>query len=268
MSVRNLVPALSRPLLLGVLLPPALLPGAFARRAPAAEPARPAPPAARATGPIPRVEVKRTTGPITIDGKPDEAAWTKATPLPFVFPWAEQGGAKQATTARLVWDDRALYVAYDCDDADVVAHHGRQDDPTYEDDAVEIFINPDPRQSFYVGLEMNARATMYDYFFAFPRALIKRWDLTGAQLATSVRGTLNQTGDKDKGWSLEVAIPWSNLGDLTKSTPPAPGTVWTANLNRWDGTAPKRRLSQWSDSGLPTPNPHKPERFGELVFAE
>jgi hypothetical protein len=228
----------------------------------------PAPPPGRAVGPIPRVEVKRAPSALVIDGRLDEAAWKAARPIAFVFPWDKQTGARQPTTARLLWDDRALYVGYDCEDADVVAHHARHDDPTYEDDAVEIFINPDPRQSFYYGLEMNARGVLYDYFFAFPRPLIKRFDLAGAAVAAHVRGTLNQTGDKDRGWSLEVSIPWENFVELARKTPPAAGAVWTANLNRWDGTAPARRLSQWSDSGHEAPNPHRPERFGEIVFVE
>ncbi len=218
---------------------------------------------------IPRTQVKRATGPILVDGKLDDTAWKVAIPLPFVFPWDKQTGTKQKTIARLLWDDRNLYIAYDCDDSDVVAHHQRHDDPTYEDDAVEIFINPNPKQSFYYGLEMNARAVLYDYLFVFPKILIKRVDFSGTALATNIRGTLNQTGDKDRGWSLEVAIPWSNFEDLgSHKGPPAAGDTWTANLNRWDGTPPHRRLSQWSDSGLDDTNPHNPSRFGEIVFAD
>ena len=39
-------------------------------------------------------------------------------------------------------------------------------------------------------------------------------------------------------------------------------------MNRWDGTEPNRRLSQWSDSGLIKPDPHYPDRFGQLLFVE
>ena len=74
-------------------------------------------------------------------------------------------------------------------------------------------------------------------------------------------------GDSDEGWGLEISIPWENFEELTgKATAPATGSVWTANLNRWDGVEPNRRLSQWSDSGQVRPNPHFPARFGELVF--
>ena len=215
---------------------------------------------------VPRYEVKRAAGKIVVDGRLDDAAWKGAGLIAFQFPWEQQTGAKQKTVARLLWDEDFLYVGYDCEDTDIVAHYLNRDDPTYKDDAVEIFINPDPSQKFYYGMEMNARATLYDYFFAWPQLLISRVNFEGVQLATHIRGTLNQTGDKDTGWTLEVAIPWKNFVELSKVLPPKPGTVWTANLNRWDGTEPDRRLSQWSNSAMPTPNPHNPAKFGELVF--
>lgn len=217
--------------------------------------------------PIPRYEVHRAAAKIVIDGKLDDAAWAQAPTLIFQFPWDRQTGAKQNTTARLLWDDDYLYAAYACQDSDIVAHYLNRDDPTYKDDAVEIFLNPDPAQKFYYGLEMNARATLYDYFFAWPQLLIGRVNFDGVLLATHIKGTLNQTGDLDEGWTLEVAIPWKNFAELAGANlPPKPGAVWTANLNRWDGTEPNRRLSQWSNSGLPQPDPHNPARFGRLVF--
>ena len=216
--------------------------------------------------PVPRMQVKRAATRITVDGKLDDAAWKNANQIEFQFPWNFQTGAKQKTTARLLWDDENLYVAYECIDADVVAHYDKRDDPTYKDDAVEIFIYPGKNRNLYYGLEMNARGTLYDYFYIFPQLLLKRFDMTGVQLATHIDGTLNMTSDKDKGWTLELAIPWKNFEELTTEMPPKPGSVWRANFNRWDGTEPNRRLSQWSDSGMIKANPHWPERFGELEF--
>lgn len=218
--------------------------------------------------PLPRYEVKRTAARIAVDGRLDEEAWRGAAAVEFVFPWADQTGAKQKTAARLLWDTNYLYVGYTCDDLDVVAHFDKRDDPTYRDDAVELFINPKPAQEFYYGMEMNARGTLYDYFYAFPKLLLKRVDFAGVLLATHVDGTLNQTGDKDRGWTLEVAIPWSNFEELGATAAPKPGSVWTANLNRWDGVEPSRRLSLWSDSEMTRPSPHNPKRFGQLVFVE
>lgn len=224
---------------------------------------------AAAAEPVPRYEVKWAPSAIVIDGKLDESAWKAANTAQFVFPWDKQTGAKQKTIARLLWDDENLYVGYECEDTDIVAHYAKRDDPTYKDDAVEIFINPDPSQTdYYYGLEMNAKAVLYDYFCVFAKHFLKRFNLEGAHLATNLRGTLNQTGDKDEGWSLEVSIPWKNFEEIAKKLPPETGSYWTANLNRWDGTEPNRRLSQWSNSGADRPNPHVPTRFGQLVFVK
>ncbi len=217
--------------------------------------------------PIPHYDVHRATAPIVIDGKSNDKAWGAAERLELIFPWDAQTGAKQKTTARLLWDDDNLYVAYDCEDADIVAQYAEHDDPTYKDDAVEIFINPMPSQTgIYFGLEMNALAVLYDYVMYDSKNLFKQFDLRGVKLATHIEGTLNARGDKDKGWSLEVAIPWANFDALAKR--PIPGTVWAANINRWDGVEPDRRMSNWSDPVQPRANPHVPSRFGQLVFVQ
>ena len=113
----------------------------------------------RPAPPIPKYEVKRAESSIVIDGKLDDKAWAAANTAELTFPWESQTGAKQKTIARLLWDDDNLYVSYECEDADVTAKFTQRDDPTYRDDAVEIFINPRPTQqtTAYIGLEMNAR---------------------------------------------------------------------------------------------------------------
>lgn len=212
-------------------------------------------------------QVHRAPSKIIVDGRLDDAAWKQAPGAELLFPW-DQPGAKQRTSVRLLWDDEHLYAGFDCQDADVVAHFDHRDDPTYRDDAVEIFLNPNPKQNFYYGLEMNARGTLYDYFYAWPQLLLKRIDFSGVQLATHVRGTLNMTADADTGWTLELAIPWRNFEELTKTLPPARNSEWTANLNRWDGVDPKRRLSVWADTKTERPTPHQPARFGKLIFID
>ena len=158
-----------------------------------------------------------------IDGKLDEAAWSQASaPIALQFLWDSQTGAKQKTAARLLWDAQALYLGFDVEDADVTARFLQRDDPTYRDDAVEIFINPDPKQeAVYYGFEMNARGVLYDYLNYNSRTLFKRFDATGMTIATVVRGTLNERGDTDQGWSLEAAIPWANFEELSRRPPVA-----------------------------------------------
>ncbi|MGQ9731291.1 MAG: carbohydrate-binding family 9-like protein [Candidatus Zipacnadales bacterium] len=217
---------------------------------------------------VPTYVCERTVGPIKIDGKLDDKTWQVASwTRRFVFPWPEQAGEKHRTRAKLLWNDEALYVAYECIDSDITAVYTRRDDPTYQDDCVEIFLNPAPgKTSFYYGFEMSARAVMYDYFYAWPTCLLTHFDCTGWKLATDIVGTLNDSSDVDSRWTLEVKIPFANFLALRES-PPQHGERWRMQLNRWDGTGDKRVLSEWTPSGLDQPHPHRPAGFGILSFS-
>ncbi len=207
-------------------------------------------------------------GTIVVDGLVDDDEWADAESTDaFVFPWPHQTGPKQSTVAKLLWDDRFLYVGYQCEDGDITALHVERDDPTYKDDCVEIFIAPRPDKSrMYYGFELNCRGVLYDYFFAFPDCLLSNWDAHGVRLTSAIAGTLNQSDDEDLGWQLEIAIPLKNFAALSGKQRPEPGDVWRINMNRWDGTGSTRALSEWTPSGLEAAHPHRPEGFGALKF--
>jgi hypothetical protein len=217
--------------------------------------------------PVPSYRAGKTKDKIEVDGKLSEKAWAKAAPVTLMFPWEDQTGIKQRTTVRLLRDQDYLYVGYECEDVDITATYENRDDPVYKDDCVEIFFRPGGDSDHYIGLEMNARGVLYDYFYPFPSKLGRELDLDGVRLKTTLRGTLNQSSDRDQGWTLELAVPWKSLTKLTDGQPPADGAEWRVQLNRWDGTeAAGRRLSMWGHSGMKRPNPHNPERFGRLTF--
>jgi len=213
----------------------------------------------RAVAPPPTYAAPRTAVPPRVDGRGNEAEWQRAPVAELIFPWESQKGAKQKTAVRLMWDESFLYVLYECEDAEITAKHFQRDDPTYQDDAVELYLNPNPKQStVYFGFEMNARGVMYDYALAFPEfVLLKSWNLTGHQL---------KAAKTEKGWSLELAVPWDEFADLGRR--PGLGSEWRMQLVRWDGVEPARRLSIWSDSGLERPSPHNPARLGVLRLVE
>lgn len=61
------------------------------------------------------------------------------------------------------------------------------------------------------------------------------YDLEGLETAVKIDGTLNNNTDIDKGWSLEIAIPWTSLKLLSdgRSLPPTHGDVWNMFLGRF-----------------------------------
>jgi len=71
-----------------------------------------------------------------------------------------------------------------------------------------------------------------------PRGI--RWaftdfDMQGLETAVQLDGTLNDNTDIDKGWNLEIAIPWKSLNLLAngRTIPPTNGDIWSMFLGRF-----------------------------------
>ena len=217
----------------------------------------------------PSYTVARTDSKIVVDGKV-EAAWKDAPSFgAFKFPWWKEGKREQ-TDARMLWDDRYLYVLYQCDDAHISAQYTKRDERVYLDDCVELFTAPNPKTpKVYFNIEMNVNAAILDRYHP-PRGKGKelpQWDATGILIKVSIDGTKNDDSDTDKGWVLEVAIPFSDFKIATGKDSPSAGDVWRLNLNRCGGET-NAQYSQWSPSGTTRPSFHVPEAFGRIVFSK
>jgi len=109
-----------------------------------------------------------------------------------------------------------------------------------------------------------------------PRGI--RWaftnfDMPGLQTAVYVDGTINNNTDIDKGWHLEIAIPWDSLQLLAngKAIPPANGDTWNIFLGRF------QKLMAGGNEILPHPamvlsshgiyDTHLPDKWSRVQFA-
>ena len=222
---------------------------------------------------IPSYEIRRTAAGIAVDGRADDGDWAQAPAVDFVFPWNDTTGEEaQTTIARMLWDDENLYIVYVCKDpyldSEVTAHDG----PVYEEDAVEIFATPNPNDiSAYFGYEMNINGALLDYMAfgggeAWTENIHPAWQSEGVRIATTYEGTLNDHGDTDKGWVLEIAIPLANFRHLGGQIPPRPGDTWRLNLNRTRGD--KGQFSLWSDTHAENPSFHHSAYFGVGRFSD
>jgi hypothetical protein len=217
----------------------------------------------------PRYRVLRTSEKVVIDGRLDEKDWKNTKGVgKFRFPWWAKGEQEQ-TEAKLMWDDRFLYVSYRCDDAHIWAEHTKRDSPVYRDDCVEVFIAPNPnRPNDYFNIEMNVKGAFLDQHHPEgPGVKVKKeWNAKSIQIAVTIDGTLNDDRDTDRGWILEAAIPFANFSKVAKYTPPKSGDVWHLNLNRLGGKT-NPQFSQWSPSKTETPQFHAPKGFGRVIFS-
>jgi hypothetical protein len=73
-----------------------------------------------------------------------------------------------------------------------------------------------------------------------PRWAFRRWDLPGLRWAVHVDGRVNDRSAVDRGWTVELAIPWAGLAPLAngRSLPPLPGDVWRIFFGRFELLTP------------------------------
>jgi len=150
--------------------------------------------------------VKVTTAP-KIDGKINDAVWEKADfQSNFLQREPNEGEpATEKTEVAVIYDDKNLYIAARCYDSEpekIVATEMRRDEMVFSDDYFNITLDTyhDHRNAFY--------------FTTNPLAM--RRDGT-----SSNEGRINnsnwdgvwscKTSIDDRGWYLEMAIPWQTL---------------------------------------------------------
>ncbi|HUB09681.1 MAG TPA: carbohydrate-binding family 9-like protein [Myxococcales bacterium] len=217
--------------------------------------------------PLPVYKVPRAKGPITIDGKLDEPDWKRAPSTGAFVRSLDGGPTKYFTEAKLLWDDQYLYVAFKCEDEDIWTSYTKHDDPLYNQEVVEIFIDADGDGKTYNELEISPANVTFDADFKERRKDLDKavqWE-SGMKTAVVVNGTLNQASDKDQSWVAEAAIPIANL-DSVPHVPPHPGDRWRANLYRldWHTNRKVNEGSAWSP--LFMGDFHNLPRFGWLEF--
>lgn len=176
---------------------------------------------------LPVYRARHTAAPVRIDGVLDDAAWT-FSPRVGELRLIHEVERRPAypTEAAVTWDDAYLYVAFACTDPVPWARHATRDDRLWEEEVVEVFLDPDGDGRNYAELEVSPTNVVVDLLIEAPRAGgpgARAWDAKGLQTAVRTHPA---------GWVVEMAIPWGALAAAGESGPPEPGAEWRVGLYR------------------------------------
>ena len=224
---------------------------------------------------IPRLVVPRV--PAGWDRAADPARWPWES-LPVLPPFVladGSGPAEQQTRTRVCYDSETLYVRFDCDDHDIWGTYTERDDPIYDEEVVEIFLDPACLLTAYYELEVSPLNTRFDAFILNDAEVAGTdqrgprfqgfiaWDPIGFKHGVYVKGELNAHDGKAEFWECEMAIRFDELF-LGKNFPPKSGDVWRGNLYRIDIEGERIEESAFSPTGKE--DFHVPSHFGKFVF--
>jgi hypothetical protein len=206
--------------------------------------------------------------PPVLDGKLDDRCWQRGAVIDrFGSFWTNPPKSRPGTFAYLVWDDDALYYAGSMTDAELRSYGTKRNDHLWNGDVFELFLKPSAERPEYYEFQANPRAVVFEApfpkrghdFGGFANA-----PLLGSKAVVALKGTLDQPGDRDEGWSVEGRIPWSAFAP--SGGKPKPGSEWLFAICRYDygkeGTDPVTM----SSAPLTKSSFHRYEDYGKLRF--
>jgi hypothetical protein len=229
---------------------------------------------------------KTAAAPI-IDGRIGSKEWKSAKWTEYFSDISTSDKPLQKTRVKMLWDDQYLYIAAQLQETDLWATLKNHDDIIFKDNDFEVFIDPNDDATNYFEIEINAFGTVMDLFMhkTYKRGgpMDMAWDIRGMRSAVYCKGSLNDNSDKDKYWSIEMAIPYTSLERPGRKHLPKEGDTWRINFSRvqWqlkpEGSSYIKKTNSdgsripefnwvWSPQGAI--DMHIPERWGYLRFSK
>jgi len=246
---------------------------------------------------------RRAAGPITVDGRLDEADWQRSTPTERFGDAATGAVAFFDTRASLLWDDTYLYVGFWLEEHDVWSTGDARRGLVWAENTAEVFlagpgahyqlsVNPrgQTEELFFIWKDAYRRGGRYDvpeFDLAAHKPMVQggdmgphhprgmrwvfdAWSLPGLQVAVHVDGAIGQRHQIDRGWTVEIALPWEGLSRLVEPSPPTSVQPLQVALGRNEvidqrGT---RHTALWSWPAVGESGLYTPEQYCDLQLAE
>ncbi|MEZ5394441.1 MAG: carbohydrate-binding family 9-like protein [Bryobacterales bacterium] len=109
---------------------------------------------------LPEYRAGRTLDPIKVDGRLDEFTWAA---LPRLGQFHNiRGGDVPLTQSAIAWDERNLYAVFVCADRDPWGDMMQRDAHLWDQEVVEVFLDPDADGKNYPELEVSPHNIVVD----------------------------------------------------------------------------------------------------------
>lgn len=201
---------------------------------------------------LPEIKVPVTKEAPKIDGTLDDAAWKQAaTYTDFKTPDGKASKAK--TKLYIMQDDKTVYIAVECFDTEkalkgLVADIKDHDGEVWNDDDVELFIDPTNKRDLYYHVIINSKGVTFDGTQKGEGGLEKDESWNPKYQSAAKVGK--------ESWVAEFAFPVS-MFNATKEF----DSTWAFNVLRGQVGGDSNYLSPVGEEG----GAHQPAKFAKLT---
>lgn len=220
----------------------------------------------------PVYDCHRTDRAPAIDGRLNDEVWRKADVIDNLIDICGKAQPKprQATSVRMLYDDRCLYIGAEMEEDFLRASVVQRDGIVWHDNDFEVFLDPYSEGVMYYELEFNVFGTLLDLLMDRPYCdggtFRLAWDCKDLRYAVHHEGTVNDSSDRDKGWSVEMAIPFNAL--MKGGESPLDRKVWRMNFSRVEWPSAQGREENWVWAPTGVVDIHRPDKWGYVRFVD
>lgn len=182
---------------------------------------------------------------------------------------------RPTTRAKVLYDERSLYVRFDVRDQFVRCVHSGYQAPVCRDSCVEFFVGPREGKGYF-NFEFNCGGAMLLFYIEdasrTDTSAFAKYEPVPQSLGTlvRVRSSLPKRVEPEIGepidWSLACEIPLKLFEPYVGTVAPKAGDAWRGNFFKCGDETSHPHWASWSPIGEVL-RFHQPDKFGVLRFA-
>lgn len=190
----------------------------------------------------------------------DATPWTRLTVFPD-YPSEHQ------TEFKMLYSDKGIYVLFNCGDSALTNTLKEDRAPLYNEDVVEVFLQPDSSRSHYFEYELSPLNYETPLLIFNNQGDLNSWhpfeirEERKLKHATDTSAMAMRNEPGKSGWKAEFFIPFDLLRPLNGHQPKS-GEQWKANFYRIDYDKGEALWAWKLNSG----NFHEYQHFGTIIF--
>ncbi len=223
----------------------------------------------------PTYVIRRAFRPPALGASWDSPDWSAAEVIDVDQFHPESSDHRPRVQAKLLYDDRSLYVQFRVFDRYVRCVETRDQGRVYLDSCVEFFVQPGEDASRgYFNFEMNCGGALLLYYIERPGKTLTRalanFAPVGSDWLEQVRRfqTLPRRVEPEMTepveWRVAYAVPMKMFEHYVGAMPPPEKRAWRGNFFKCADATSHPHWGMWSPVEIL--NFHQPEKFGELRF--